>query len=129
MKKAFIIKLTDGDGDLTFKLVDEETWNWVNNPKFDEPKIKRNGYWDDLLCPSNVRTRIENEHIKYGAKFDGVWIGSFPDNDRAILAPPLEDNEKFANPYSTTAIIFKMIKSAENLGYVVDLDEYSGVMY
>jgi len=110
MKKAYIVKLIDGDNDTIMKLVDQETWNWINLDKSGQPtptKVKKfkffatatGGRWDDKLCPDSIRERIKNDTELNNCIFDGVWIteGTW-NNDRAILAPALEDNnEDFKN--------------------------------
>ena len=137
--KAYIVKLTDADNDTTLKLVDQETWDWINLRISGQPKPKQiknflgftktqtTNRWDDSLCPPSIRERIKKNYLD----FDGIWIsaGSW-ENDRAIYAPVLEDDENFYADYANTKTTFDMLRKAEAKGYEVDLDEeYQGVMY
>jgi len=144
MKIAHIVKLTDNDGDLQFKLVDQDTWNWIimENSGIPEPTkriIFSNFFtgkivsrWEDKLCPDSIRERIKTKYLENYDSFDGVFItyGSW-DNDRALLAPPLEDNyDLFCRDYSRTIDIINMIENAKAKGYNVEFEhEYVGLMY
>jgi len=144
MKKAYIVKLIDGDNDTIMKLVDQETWDWIMANKSGQPaetKItkfkffttgKISSRWNDTLCPDSIRERIKREQESNDSDFDGVWItqGSWR-NDRAILAPVLEDNySDFSCYYTTTSEVIKMINTAKEKEYDVDMEnEYQGVMY
>ena len=141
MKKAYIVKLTDGSNDITVKLIDQETWDWImlNDPGKPENNTKiikkfgifnsevENSSWDDRLCPDNIRARIYKINTPYMKEIrltSGSW-----DNDRAILAPMLEDDYKFECRGSTSELL-KLIDLAKTCGYDVDTeDEYIGVMY
>ena len=142
MKKAYIVKLIDADEDLLFKLVDQETWDWIHSSvKKPEPKIKSFlGFssahdvssWDDKSCPQSIRDRIEKYSEENNLDFDGVEISAgSPYNDRAIQAPTLEDDyDNYEAWYAKTKDITRIIKNARANGYDVHIDyEYEGVMY
>ena len=141
MIKAYIVRLTDGGNDTTIKLVDQETYDWImlndpGKPENNTTTIKKfgifnseveNNTWDDRLCPDNIRARICKMN---GPSFMKVMLtsGSW-DNDRAILAPILEDDYKFECGGSTSELL-KLIALAEKSGYEVDTEnEYIGYMY
>jgi len=142
MKKAYIVKLTDGGNDTTIKLVDQETWDWINlndpgKPKNNTKVVKKFGMfsknveenrWDDQLCPDNIRNRI-NKMCNYNDNKIMLSAGSW-DNDRAILAPILEDDYKYEISFYRTKDLLNLIKLATDNGYDVDEDEeYDGYMY
>jgi len=142
MKKAYIVKLIDAEGDITFKLVDQETWDWIHSDvEKPEPKIKSFlgfssthdvGSWNDKSCPQSIRDRIEKNCEKDIIDFDGVEISAgSPYNDRAIQAPILEDDcDNYEAWYAKTKDITRIIKNARANGYKVDINnEYEGVMY
>ncbi len=137
MKKAYFVILVDGGGDTTVKLVDQETWDWINNPDkgreetfqektaFFSRKKQPPTRWDDNICPESIRNRIEKER---GTPDVFLTQGSWK-NDRVILAPHLEDDIEFYRGGSTKER-FEMFNEAEKRGYEVDLDnEYEGGMY
>ena len=144
MKRAFIVKLNDIDNDTLLKLVDQQTWDWINLHKSGKPEEKIGFFkkpivqWDDLLCPKEIRDRIEKNYFKSGlgslekeSAFKGVLItiGSW-ENDRAILAPYLEDCDDFICDGANTKATLDMIEAAKKRGYDVELvNEYTGVMY
>lgn len=145
MKKAYIVKLKDADNrayHLTYKLVDQETWDWIMNPSTGEPKNKNksnifNEMWDDPFCPDSIRDRI-GDKTDFRLNPKEVLISGFIENghlnvsnDRAVLAPPLEDDyDVFEHYYATSKIIKEMLKIAKQRGYDVDLNnQYLGIMY
>jgi len=142
MKKAYIVKLIDADGDTLYKLVDQETWDWIySDVEKPEPKIKSFlgfsrthdvGSWDDKSCPQSIRDRIEKNCDLNSCDFDGVEItAGSPYNDRAIQAPVLDDNyDDYEAWYAKTKDITRILKNARSNDYQVDIDnEYEGVMY
>ena len=143
MKKAYIVKLIDADSDTLFKLVDQETWDWIHSDfEKPEPKKVKNfiGFthnqeinsWDDTSCPQSIRDRIEKNCEKDNLDFDGVEISDgSPYNDRAIQAPTLEDNsDDYEKWYAKRKDITRIIKNARANGYQVDINnEFEGVMH
>jgi hypothetical protein len=148
MNKVYLVKLVDQDNDIITKVVDQETWDWINLRDSGRKPFsglgKGESYYKDILCPESVEEKIkmyEETEQRMMEKtfnqspqpfvFEGVFlsIGSF-ENDRAMKAPPLDGNPKFSDVGSTTKHTLNLIKTLENLGYELDLDhEYSGLIY
>ena len=84
-----------------------------------------------------IRDRIESNNKRNDSNYDENDFMLNPkevliqgDNDRAIFAPPLEDDPTFEQWYAKSKTIREMLKIAKQRGYDVDIDnEYNGVMY
>lgn len=63
--KMYVLILTDGGGDKTIKVIDEETWNWVTSSDPGQPanfNPERDGYaWYDPLVPASQIEKIKKE--------------------------------------------------------------------
>ena len=144
-KKAYLVKLVDMDDGPTVKVVDQEVWDWINlRSNGRDPKSKKSSF-EDTLCTDAIKEKIrkfqESEHDEFESRFNptnpspfkfrGVFlsVGSW-ENDRAIFAPPLDNNSDFNCVGNTTKHTLELIKKLESMGYELDLEnEYNGLIY
>jgi hypothetical protein len=89
--KLYLITLAGG-GDIDLKLVDQETWDWIQNSDTGNADSPDETCWTDRACPETVKRRIyEKERTtepyeEWAEENPMLTIGSWQ-NDRMLLAP------------------------------------------
>lgn len=138
-KKMYLVILTDGGGDTYYKVVDQETFDWICS---DDPGRPEDGKgcdeysWPDQLVPPSQAVKMKADHDDYQKKYgnpindpdeeeDGEWplrlsSGSW-ENDRAIAARPADGYDDYDSVIDATRAIKKHGDELE--------DEYHGCMY
>lgn len=74
-KKMYVLNMA-GDGDIDIRIVDQETWDWLDSPDPNTPKniLERECFWRDSMD--------QTQNLK---------ATTHPDtNDRALSAPPCQ---------------------------------------
>jgi hypothetical protein len=78
--KVYLIILTD-QGDTKIKVVDQETWDWINSDDLGRhPNLEGASSWTDLLVPQSQLKKILDDNNGYHPH---LTIGSWQ-NDRAM---------------------------------------------
>lgn len=99
--KAYLVTLL-GHGDVTYKLVDEEVFNWITNddPGYPEPEYEGDPplQWEDQTCPEHILEKSWKQNAfpfipKENYKIE-VTQNSYEDG-RAGLAPTIKEELKF----------------------------------
>lgn len=125
-KQLYLISLSGG-GDDQKKLVDKETWDWINSPR---PNFgDTNSFYELDTIPASTRERLVKQHDENkwegDGDFDGVMVttGSC-ENDRALAAPGIEIDGEEASFYS-----YKELRTFCKKHDVEIVDEFSGCIY
>ena len=127
MKNKMYLVILEDDSDLFFKVVDQETFDWICSDDMGLPAdYDDDTSWVDQIVPAsqlekmkaewdNSRWRIKNEEFEFRIT-RGSW-----DNDRAIGARP-------ADGYETYNTVKEAMKAIKRNGDKLE-DEYQGDMY
>ena len=117
--KLYMLTLS-GQGDTEVKLVDKETWDWINEaPSYFKGKSRQTSVHQ---CPASILERIRKaqEDPEY---VPCITIGS-PDNDAALLSPAVEIDGEEASFFSMAAAM-KFIRTHD----IEIEDSYEGCIY
>jgi hypothetical protein len=119
MANVFLL-LLEGQGDVYVKVVDEETFNWVNSDDLGRrPADEKKSHWEDQLVPASqiVKMKADKEEHYYPLQ---ITIGS-PDNDRALAAQPADGYRQY----------FSVQRAMKEIQYRGDelVGEYYGCIY
>lgn len=122
-RKAMHIVFLSGQGDTYVKVVDKDTFDWINGPMGDNGG---EGQWIDKSCPPIQLALLAEEAARAkrsGDRFDpDPWItrGSY-DNDRAMMCFSTDGYETY---YSIVAATRAISKKGHKLA-----GEYEGCVY
>lgn len=119
--EVYLIKLTDGGGDTDYKIVDQETWDWINSNNMGQPSNIKKGdvLWVDQLVPKSQLELMKKEYLEDDFEPE-ISIGSWT-NDRAILA-------RSVRPYGTYSSVKDVMNALRKHGDEL-VDEYEGCLY
>lgn len=95
-KPNFFMIVLEGGGDVTVKIVDEETFDWLDSPR---PKMVDYGA-EDKSCPESVRQRAYKEYLEAESRwpsrktkpYEDFWpdvTSGSCENDRALFVAAL----------------------------------------
>lgn len=117
--------VTSGQGDIDYKLVTKEAWDWIISDPPAELYSSSTCSIDDTGCPAAIRQELYQEAVKYepNLKLEDFQVeittGS-AENDKALVAPSAYELVFYTASEVTTW-------AAEN-GHVI-VDEWNGSIY
>ena len=141
MKKIYLIKLTDYDGDCSICWLDNEEWfNWINDfvPDPIDPTVGTYRSYSARYIPDSLvdytfnlpkymkMTRSTTKEELYKGLYKQMTPGSF-ENDKAIMLSTIlsyDDKNDHVAPSSTK----KLVKWLQENDYQIE-DEYEGFIY
>lgn len=124
MSNLYLI-VTAGQGDIDYKLIDKESWDWIMSAPPTELYSSSTCSIDDTSCPAAIRQELYQQEIAWdpNSKFEDfevtITTGS-PENDKALLAPGICD-EMFHTALDVT-------KWAAQNGHII-VEEWNGHIY
>ena len=121
-EKRYLVTLVGG-GDSYYKIVDQESWEWIHSPPMSGKgsKLDKNEsefFWKDTSVPQKVLDRI----LKVAGRREiFVWVNfNSVDNDRALHDPGIEC-------FYTALELHDWLKENEDIYEMCG--EYDGIIY